>query len=346
MIPEAQQPAVTRALHAAFGVNEYEDIRLLSGGLSSALAFKIIVRKNPYLLKILRKEMIGDPTHEFACMQTAAEAGIAPRIWYANVEDRLLITDFVEAKPLPDDMIPLIVPTLRTLHSLPHFPKVVNYFDAIDGFIRRFQAANILPESATGELFRRYADMMKVYPRNDSELVASHNDLKPQNMRFDGNRIFLVDWESAFLNDQYVDLAIVANFFVKDEAQEETYLRAYFGEPAGEYRLSRFYLMRQAVSMFYATLLLLEASRSGLPAPALHRTQDGVPQVQVSIDVNRPTPDFREFHQDLIAGKVDMMKAEAKLNYGMIHLREALRNMRTPRFAEAVALLSDFHASE
>ena len=50
-------------------------------------------------------------------------------------------------------------------------------------------------------------------------------------MRFDGNRIWLVDWESAFLNDRYVDLAIVANFFVKDEAQEEAYLSAYFGEP-------------------------------------------------------------------------------------------------------------------
>jgi hypothetical protein len=329
MIPDAKQATVARALHAAFGVNEYEDIRLLSGGLSSALAFKIVVRKNPYLLKILRTEMISDPRNEFACMQTAAEASIAPRIWYANVEDRLLITDFVGAKPFPDDMISLIVPTLRKLHSLPHFPKVVNYFDAVNGFISRFQAAKILPESATEELFSRYADVVKVYPHNDRDLVASHNDLKPQNMRYDGNRIWLVDWESAFLNDQYVDLAIVANFFVKDEAQEEIYLTAYFGEPAGEYRRSRFYLMRQAVSMFYATLLLLEASRAGL-----------------SIDADMITPDFREFHQDLILGKMDMMKADAKLQYGMIHLREALRSMRTPRFEKAVARVSDFHARE
>ena len=329
MIPEAKQSAVTRGLHAAFGVNEYEDISLLAGGLSTALVFKIVVRKNPYLLKIMRTEVISDPEHEFACQQTAAEAGIAPRIWYANVEDRLLITDFVEAKPYPDDLVPLIAPTLRRLHSLPRFPKVVNYFDAIDGFIRRFQAANILPESETRELFHRYADVQKVYPRDDTDFVASHNDLKPQNIIFDGNRIWLVDWESAFLNDQYADLAIVANFFVTDEAREEVYLRAYFGEPAGEYRRARFYLMRQAVSMFYATLLLLEASRSGL-----------------SIDANLTMPDFREFHQDLILGKVDMMKTEAKAQYGKIHLREMLRAMRTPRFEEAVARVSDFHARD
>jgi len=326
MIPEIKQSAVERALKAAFGVNEYEDIRPLTGGLSSALTFKIVVRKNPYLLKILRKEVISDPTNEFACQHIAAEAGIAPRIWYANVEDRLLISDFMDAKPFPDDLIPLIVPTLRTLHSLPHFPKVVNYFEAVNGFIRRFQAAKILPESATEEIFRRYAEVVKVYPRNDSELVASHNDLKPQNMRFDGKRIWLVDWESAFLNDKYVDLAIVANFFVKDEDQEEGYLSGYFGEPAGEYRWARFYLMRQTVSMFYATLLLLEAARAGL-----------------SIDANMTTPDFREYHQDLISDKVDMATAEAKLQYGMIHLREALRAMHTARFEEAVARVSDFH---
>lgn len=55
MIPEEKQPALRRALHEAFGVDEYEDIRPLSGGLSSAMAFKIVVKGNPYLLKILRK---------------------------------------------------------------------------------------------------------------------------------------------------------------------------------------------------------------------------------------------------------------------------------------------------
>ncbi len=320
---------MTRALQDAFNVNEYEDIQLLTGGLSTAQAYKIVVRKNAYLMKILRKEMIGNPSHEFACMQTAAEAGIAPHIWYANVEDRILITDYVEAKPYPENMVSLIVPTLRRLHSLPDFPKVVNYFDAIDGFIGRFQAAKILPESETAELFSYYTEVQKVYPRDDTNLVASHNDLKPQNIIFDGNRLWLVDWESAFLNDPYVDMAILANFFVKDEKQEEGFLSATFGEAASEYRRSRFYLVRQAVSMFYATLLLLETSRSGL-----------------TIDSDKPTLDFRDFHHGLISGKVDVANAETKLEYGMIHLREALRNMRTIRFEEAVARVSNFHASE
>src|SRR5512140_328958 len=99
MIPETKQPVVAHALQEAFGVNEIEELQPLSGGLSSALAFKIVVRKNPYLLKIMRTEVISDPKNEFACIQSAADAGIAPRIWFASVEDRIMITDFVEAKP-------------------------------------------------------------------------------------------------------------------------------------------------------------------------------------------------------------------------------------------------------
>jgi hypothetical protein len=39
-----------------------------------------------------------------------------------------------------------------------------------------------------------------------------------------------------------------------------------------------------------------------------------------------------------------MANAEAKLQYGMIHLREALRAMRTARFEEAMAKVNDFHS--
>jgi len=237
----------------------------------------------------------------------------------------------MEAKPFPEDMALRMAATIRRLHALPGFPlpKMGNYFDAMNnGFVRRFQASHLLPESATEELFRLYNEIVKVYPRNDNEVVASHNDLKPQNIRFDGDHIWLVDWESTFLNDRYVDLAVVANFFVNDEAHEENYLNTYFDEPVGEYRRARFYLMRQAVSVFYAALLLLEAARAGF-----------------SIDADMTTPNFREYHQDLISNKIDMKTAEAKVQYGMIHLREALHNMCTQRFEDAVARVGDFHAS-
>jgi hypothetical protein len=43
MIPETKHAAVARALREAFGVSEFEDIRILTTGLSSALVFRIVV---------------------------------------------------------------------------------------------------------------------------------------------------------------------------------------------------------------------------------------------------------------------------------------------------------------
>jgi hypothetical protein len=106
MIPEAKQPAVARALKEAFGVTEFEDIRMMTAGLSPALVFRIVLRGCPYLLRIVTNTDAtagpgrGDQTHHFACMRLAAEAGIGPRVWYTSAEDRVSITDFIEARPL------------------------------------------------------------------------------------------------------------------------------------------------------------------------------------------------------------------------------------------------------
>ena len=332
MIPEEKQSAVKRALVETFGVEDFDAISLLTGGMSPALVYRMVVQGKPYLLRLsMRTDAYADPTRQFAVMKTAADAGIAPRIWYTSVEDKLQITDFVQAQPYPDDFALRIAPVLRTLHSLPDFPRMMHaphYLDSVDGFLRQFQAANILPGSDTDEMFQRYAEIQQVYPRDDAELAACHNDLKPQNTLFDGEHIWLVDWEAAFLNDPYVDLAVVANFFVRDEAGEDAYLSAYFGEPAGDYRIARFFLIRQIVHMFYTGFLLLMASRSGTPIAA-----------------QEPALDFRAFHDALISGEIDVEDDALKVQYAKLHLKQMLQNTRSQRFADALTEVSRIHAS-
>lgn len=331
MIPEEKKPAVERALRETFGVNSLEDIRKLTTGLSSALVFRIVVRGRPYLLRVItRTDQMSDPTRQFACMKSGAEAGLAPRVWYANVEDRLSITDFVEARPFSTAEALLRLPAaLHALHALPPFPKMTiypHYLDAIDAFVQKFQAGKILPESETKELFELYARVASVYPRHDSDLVSCHNDLKPENILFDGDRVWLVDWEAAFLNDRYLDLAVVANFVVMNDAEERIYLRDYFDEEPGEYRLARFYLMRQVAHMSYATIFLLLGS-SGKP-----------------IEPHAAVSSFRDFHNRIWAGEVDLGSAEAKLQYGRVHMNQALHEMRAPRFDHALRVVSAHHA--
>jgi len=332
MIPETKKDAVARALREAFDVTGFEDIRMLTAGLSPALVFRIVVRGCPYLLRVIMSTDgavgpgQGDQTRHFTCMKLAGVAGIAPRVWYTSTEDRVAITDFVEARPFPRTETLVRLPaTLQKLHALPAFPRIKNAI-TLDGFVQRFRAANILPESETAELFERYAPVASVYPR-DSDMVSCHNDLKPENILFDGDRVWLVDWEAAFLNDRYFDLAIAANFLVTNDAEEEAYLRTYFGEAAGEYRLARFYLMRQTMHVLYAVVFMLFGS-GGKP-----------------IDPHAKAPDFRDFHNHIWSGEISLSTGEAKLQYAKVHMNQVLQNMRTARFQDALRIVSDRHAS-
>jgi hypothetical protein len=207
MIPEAKKEAVARALRQAFGVTGFEDIRMLTAGLSPALVFRILVKGCPYLLRIVENTDTaagpgrGDQTNHYACMNLGAEAGIGPRVCYASAEDRVSITDFVEARPfLRTEALARLPGTLQRLHALPpsSFPRSVNYLDSMDKFVRKFQAAKILPESESQELFDGYEHVSRVYPRDDSDIVSSHNDLNPENILFDGVQVWLVDWEAGF----------------------------------------------------------------------------------------------------------------------------------------------------
>jgi hypothetical protein len=330
MIPEEKREAVDRGLKEAFGTGEFEDIRRLNAALTADLVYRIVVKGQPYLLRIIVRAK--DPADHFTCMRAAADAGLAPRIWYASVEERLAITDFVDAVPFPLHEARLRMPVmLKAVHALSPFPSRASHLNtsctflldksvAVPGLIERFRAAKALPAAETDELVALYEQLVEAYARCESDMVSSHNDLlRPENVLFDGQRVWLVDWEAAFRNDRYVDLAVVANFVVRDEADEKAYLEAYFGEPPNEYQSARFVLMRQLAHLFYAMAFLWL----------------GAGQV---VDVE--AEDFRHFHDRVWAGGVDLGDKAVKVKYGQVHREQLLRNVSGERYRDALRMVA------
>jgi len=332
MIPQEKQAAVTLGLNETFGVADFDDILDLTERPGSNRAFRIAVRGSAYMLRINTRP--GDMTRHFACMRAAADAGLAPRVWYAGTEDRISITDFVESVPLPAAEALVRIPAaLRTLHALAPFPGapfnttctfLLNDGPARDGFLRNFRTSSILRADETEELLARCRQVAAVYSRLDADLAPSHNDLfKPDNMLFDGARLWLVDWEAAFQNDRYADLAVVANMVVTNESEESLYLREYFGAPPDEYQRARFYLMKQLAHMFYSMAFLTLES----PGEPPHRSE--------------PVPAYGDFQRRFWAREVGLADSRAKTAFGRVHWEQLSQNMRQARFDEALRIVSD-----
>jgi aminoglycoside phosphotransferase (APT) family kinase protein len=307
MIPPEKSEAVARCLMEAFGTAQFENIERITVGQTASLVFRIVVHGSPYLLKIITRA--ENPTRHYTSMKAAAAAGIAPGVRYVNIEEKISITDFVNARPLPASEALVRLPALlRTLHALPPFDKapfnttctfLLDKGPALDGWIQRFQAANVLPETDSQEFFARYAEIAAVYTRNPEDQVASHNDLfKPDNILFDGRRVWLVDWEAAFRNDRYADLAALANQLVESPDEELIYLREYFKAEPNEHQRARFHLMQQLSHLFYTTAFLTLGS-AGKP-----------------VDWSQPVPGFRDYQQRLWQGTLDLSANDEKIVLG------------------------------
>jgi thiamine kinase-like enzyme len=334
MIPPEKIEAVTRGLREAFGVTEFEDISKITIGRTSSLVFRFVVGGSPYLLKIITRA--EDPTRHYTSMKAAAEQRLAPRVLYTSIEDQISITDFVNAEPLPLSEARVRLPALlRRLHALPPFDRapfnttctfLLNKGPALDGFLEKFQASNLLPKNEIREFLARHAELTAVYPYDDAEMVSSHNDLfKPDNILFDGQHIWLVDWEAAFLNDRYVDLAAVANQVVTNDEEEMAYLQEYFGSAPNDYQRARFHLMQQLSHLFYTMAFLWVGPQGN------------------TIDWSGTAPEFSDYHRRIWAGEVDLADPEVKTVYSRVQWERLLQIVRTARYQEALRIVSGRH---
>jgi aminoglycoside phosphotransferase (APT) family kinase protein len=331
--PQAKQAAVDRALTAAFGTAELDGAQPISGGMSGAGVWRIRVGGIAYVLRIDGPlNAFGDPARAHACLRIAASAYLAPRVYYADAADGVAITDHVPPHSLALDypgggreLIVELAQALRVLHEQPAFPAVVDYLEGVEALIARLRQMDILDATATEALFAGHDALRATYRTPPGDLVSSHNDLNPGNILYDGARLWLVDWEAAFLADRYVDLATVAGWFVRDGSGEAALLTTYFGQAPDAQQQARFRVMRQVNHLFTGVIFLIGAAMERLGARLEDRTLAG--------------PDLPTLHERLRTGDFAILAWENRVTYGKARLATALDALRSPDFAQALALL-------
>jgi aminoglycoside phosphotransferase (APT) family kinase protein len=261
-VPEVHHDNVGRALADAFGSGAVTSVDVVRGGASGALTYRVESSAGPHLLRVetLRGPMRSP--HQYACMQIAAEAGIAPPIRYVDPDAGLVVLPFVTERPLTDHpggppaVAAAVGDLLARLHGEPGFPALGDYMENLGrmiGFLERSGrvALGLLDRHREG--FER---IRAAYRWEPDSFVSAHNDPNQFNVLYDGDRLWLIDWETASRNDPLIDVATASSFAGTTTELAEVLLRAWLGREPDALLRARRSLMYWLTRLYGGCILL------------------------------------------------------------------------------------------
>jgi hypothetical protein len=246
-IAEDRRTAALAAIASVADPASVTGISPTTAGASGASTLRIDAGSGAYLLRLeLRRDGFRNPKRSYPCLRAAAEAGIAPAVHHADEEAGLVLMDFVVERPLTafPGGEPALLRTLgemvAQLQETALFPPVMEDFGALVEVMKNLVRDGGL--FAPGVLDGHVAGLARVraeYPRAAAQ-VSAHNDINPRNVLFDGDRLWLVDWELAFRNDPLADVANIANNFSDVPNVDTLVLEGWLGRsPDDDTRLRR-----------------------------------------------------------------------------------------------------------
>lgn len=220
----------------------------LSGGLTNK-TYKVTVNDRSYAVRIGTKdtERLGIKRElELKFHTLGTLLNISPAIIYENSQEGVLITEFINGKiPMKEDLqndqlLLQIIQVLKKLHTVKnHKKKKIGqyYLESISGLLKHSSLGTDIMFSTIQEALLRAKLIYKNMPF-ETVLVASHNDFFARNLIYDGNKLWVIDWEYSNWDSLYNDLASFVMEDKLDAKQEEFILKEYFGSPT---HLHRYY---------------------------------------------------------------------------------------------------------
>jgi Ser/Thr protein kinase RdoA (MazF antagonist) len=163
--------------------------------------------------------------------------------------------------------------------------------------------------------------LSQAYDAGSTSLVSSHNDSIPSNILFDGERLWLIDWESAYRNDPLIDVAIMLDSFAFSPKLQHVLLRAWLGRAPDEAVGARLELIHALTRLYYAGVLLSASALATRAAP--------------DADLGAP-PTLPEFQLAIREGQLKPGAPATKHILGKMFLASFFTGVAPPGFDDAV----------
>jgi thiamine kinase-like enzyme len=322
----AHSDSARSALAAAFGRARIGAIVPLTGGATTASVYRIEVGERRYLLRIEGQPSPLRNPHQYVSMRIAVEAGIAPKILYLDEAAGIVVTDFIEQVAL--DTYPGGSPALaRALGELlarvqatQVFPYFVEYPDIVTRLFAHVRRTGLFAGGVLDQHVERLELLRGAYRASSSRLVSSHNDAVPNNILFDGQRLWLIDWESAYCNDPLVDVAIMLDGVARCPEMEEVLLGAWLGRAPDDSIRERLDVVRALTRLYYAGVFLSASAAASW----------------VKEETDLSAPSAVDFQRAIKARRLKAGTTETKHILGKMFLSSFLSGVAAPGFDAAV----------
>ena len=312
--------SIMQAIKKAFKTDEIERSQPLLGGFSSPGVYKIFIKGVPYVLRLShpnRKRI--DQQRSITCMTLSSERGLSPKIYYANPEDGIIITDFIRSSPSLDieisqETLNKLALKIRELHDGPHFPEFLSVFEVRRKFEQSIK--NINPHMIN--IISKELKKIETILSKDMIKRPTHNDLKSENILFDGRIFWFIDWEAASEGDPFFDLTTIIIFYNLNAQQENLFLKSYFGRAPTQSQKLRVYLMKQVVMAYYGTAYLM-VSKIHHIKPLLKEEIEKLPMLET-------------YMKNKISNKQNLHTYQELQVLGWILLKEVFKNLTSKEF--------------
>lgn len=262
------RPNVAQKIVADFLKQPIDTIfcQILTGGSEEGAVIKCTCLSIDYLVKQFSIAQSGK--NEIAWTKHASDLSIGPKLYYADLDGSYMITEFVEGNSLVPEIantsgiIKNIAASLLKLHaSSAPFAHSSNMFTRIDAKYRKLEFSGKLKE-----LLEKSMKQVKTIETQLQDVVVRpvpcHNDLNPGNIFVHDNKITLIDWGDAALDNPYYDIAAFFVLNCIDRENQKLFFEQYDQKLFNSQWQVYMQLYKQLVHFEFALNLLLGVQTS------------------------------------------------------------------------------------
>ena len=241
--PDDSHPRLDHVLdHLALTQGRPRVVTAITGGLTNQ-SFRVQIDGHDLLVRVFAPDMeLFGIDRELECANTRAAAhwGVAPGVLEVNLDLGALVSEFVSGRTLAPQHLAdqrtlgRVTKTLRQLHSGSGFQGSFNVVQFRVDYLERVRELDIALPSDYDKHLPQVAALEHLLAATPEVLVPCHNDLAAENMIDDGERVWLVDFEFAAMNEASFDLANLALSSALADKAVDALVTAYWGSAAAQ----------------------------------------------------------------------------------------------------------------